>query len=99
MKEQRKKAASSHAVDWTELHRRIQEVQAAAAEHGIEADAEAESILESRARSLAKEPEKREASEEHLEVVKFLLGREKYAIETAFVREGYPLRDLTYLPC
>ena len=98
MKEQRKKAAQARAMDWTELHRRIQEAQSAA-EHGVGADPESGGILESRARSLAKEPEKKEASEEHLEVVKFLLGREKYALETSFVREVYPLRDLTYLPC
>lgn len=55
-------------------------------------------ILLARARILAQQPEQ-EADTEYIEVVAFLLAYETYGIETAYVREVYPLRDLTPLPC
>ncbi len=55
-------------------------------------------ILKERARILASEPEKKR-SEECIEVVEFLLASEKYCIETKYVREVYPLKELTPLPC
>lgn len=55
-------------------------------------------ILLARARLLAQEPEQEETAEQ-IEVVTFLLAHETYGIETAFVREVYPLKDLTPLPC
>lgn len=57
-----------------------------------------ESILRERARVLAQAPEEA-GTEETIEVVTMLLAYESYAIETAYVREVYPLRDLTPLPC
>ena len=56
-------------------------------------------ILRARAKSLAQEPEKKEEAEESLEVLAFLLAHETYAIETRFIREVYPLTELTPLPC
>jgi len=55
-------------------------------------------ILRERAHRLAREPAAEERGE-RLEVVEFLLGREHYGIETSFVREVHPLRDVTPLPC
>lgn len=55
-------------------------------------------ILTRRARQLAEPPEQ-ETEIQLIEVVSFLLAYETYAIETAYVREVYPLKDLTPLPC
>ena len=55
-------------------------------------------ILKARAQVLAQEPES-ETNTEHIEVVAFNLAYETYGIETAYVREVYPLKDLTPLPC
>lgn len=56
-------------------------------------------ILRDRAKALAREPERDEAADgEHLLVIEFLLAYERYGIEASFVREVYPLRDLTPLP-
>lgn len=55
-------------------------------------------ILRQRARLLAEPPE-HEAEAASIEVVTLLLAYETYAIETAYVREVYPLKDLTPLPC
>jgi len=62
-------------------------------------DEEQKKILKTRAQALAKEPMKEDASAEQLEVIEFLLGPERYGIETRYIREVYPLRDLTPLPC
>jgi purine-binding chemotaxis protein CheW len=56
-------------------------------------------ILRARAKSLAREPERKREAEKHIEVLAFLLARETYAIETASIREVYPLTELTPLPC
>lgn len=61
-------------------------------------DAEKE-ILRARARALAQEPEPVENADESLQVIEFLLAEEHYGIETAAIREVYPLKELTPLPC
>jgi purine-binding chemotaxis protein CheW len=55
-------------------------------------------VLRERARHLAQPPAE-ETSAAVIEVVMLLLAYETYAIETAYVREVYPLKDLTLLPC
>ena len=55
-------------------------------------------ILKKRALALAVEPKKK-AEEEQIEIVEFLLSGERYAIESAFISEVYPLKNLTPLPC
>lgn len=64
-----------------------------------ETDTERQRILKARAAALALEPEKRAAEEERIEIVEFLLADERYAIESAYIGEVYPLKDLTPLPC
>jgi purine-binding chemotaxis protein CheW len=60
---------------------------------------EEKTILRARARALAREPERKDALEEALDVVEFLLSYETYGIESSCVLEVYPLKDLTPLPC
>ena len=60
---------------------------------------EKRAILRSRAKKLAQGNEKEGTAGDYVEVLVFLLGHETYAIETAFIREVYPLEDLTPLPC
>jgi purine-binding chemotaxis protein CheW len=59
---------------------------------------ERRSILKERARVLAREGEQARKVGEFLDVVEFRLTSETYAIEHAFVREVYPLKNLTSLP-
>jgi purine-binding chemotaxis protein CheW len=59
---------------------------------------EKKKILKARAEVLSKEPEAKEGIGESLEVVEFLLAQERYGIESSYVREVYPLKDLTPLP-
>ena len=56
-------------------------------------------ILQRRARELSKGQEKTISErEEGFLVVKFMLGKEVYGIETRFIREVLPLKDLTVIP-
>ena len=41
----------------------------------------------------------RESVEGHIEIVEFQLADERFGIESVWVREVLPLRDLTPLPC
>jgi purine-binding chemotaxis protein CheW len=60
---------------------------------------DAAQTLRARARALARPPAHRPAADTLLEVLEFRLAQERYAIETRYVREVYPLKDLTPLPC
>ena len=55
-------------------------------------------ILKARAQALARAPVA-QITEAALEVVEFSLATERYGIETAYVREVFPFKELTPVPC
>jgi purine-binding chemotaxis protein CheW len=55
-------------------------------------------ILRLRARQLARPPQSASAEGPSLEVLEFRLAQERYALEVRYVREVYPLKELTPLP-
>lgn len=59
---------------------------------------ELQEILKKRAMTLALEPEKLVNANELMQIITFSLSSEIYGIESAFVREVYPLKDFTPLP-
>ncbi|MCI0527983.1 MAG: chemotaxis protein CheW [Nitrospira sp.] len=100
----RKETTTSNEVSWNsdfwgEVHRRL-EATRAAVEQGFElTPEEKKKILRARAKALAQEPKGKEDAEESMEIVEFLLAYENYAIESIYIREVYPLKELTPLPC
>jgi len=56
-------------------------------------------VLRDRAIKLAQEAEAEKTTEESMEVVEFLLAHERYGIESCHVREIYPLKEITPVPC
>jgi purine-binding chemotaxis protein CheW len=56
-------------------------------------------ILRERAKRLARTDETQRGDEACIEVIEFLLAHERYAVEVNYVREVYPLKDLTPVPC
>lgn len=85
-------------IDWAEIHQRLDGVSASLAK-GFSPDAEEKAkILKARAEQLSRKSEEAKAGET-LEVVEFLLAQEQYGIETRYVREVYPLKDYTPVPC
>lgn len=86
-------------VDWDVVRRRLTEAQAVADKGWTPTPAEQKRILKARAKAIAQEPPAREAAGERIEIVEFLLAYERYGIESSHVREIYPLKELTPLPC
>lgn len=85
-------------IDWAALHARMRAADEAALRSWQPERERSARILKQRAQALAKEPQAEEAGE-RIELVEFLLSYETYAIESRFVREVYPLSNLTRLPC
>ncbi|OIQ87422.1 chemotaxis protein CheW [mine drainage metagenome] len=86
------------AIDHGEIHRRLEAATARAGRLWAPDPEETGRILKSRAQALAREPASPELAQ-RLEVVEFLLAHETYAIESRYVREVYPLENLTPMPC
>ena len=85
-------------IDWREVERRLEATHASIERIWTPTAGETQRILKERAQALARESGQAEAAE-HIEVVEFLLAHERYAIESCYVREVYPLENLTPLPC
>jgi purine-binding chemotaxis protein CheW len=85
------------AIDWQMVRKRLDAVTDMLT-CGL-TPAEEKDLLKARARSLAREPFPEKTASECLELLEFSLACETYGIETVYVRETRPLRDITPLPC
>lgn len=61
-------------------------------------DEKTKNILKQRAAALARPLAEPQPASERVETLEFRLGAEKFAVETSFVREVYPLKEVTPLP-
>lgn len=86
-------------IDWREVEQRMEAARTAVERVWAPTAEETQRILRARAQALAQEPAPAEAADERIEVVEFLLAHECYAIESPYVREVFPLENLTPLPC
>lgn len=89
---------SNKKLDWAEISRRVRKSQAALGESTARTPERNKEILKARAQALARDPQEEEIDGQYLDVVEFLLAYENYAIESSWVREVYPLKELTPLP-
>lgn len=87
------------AIDWREVHRKLETSRKRLAEGERRSPEEIRTILRARAQVLAREPASPQQSADHIEVIDFVLAYERYAVESAYVREIYPLKELTPVPC
>lgn len=83
-------------IDWTEVHRRLEKARLAI--DSVPGPEEKKRILRKRALAMAKEPEAQDRRE-HIYFLEFLLAHERYGVESSYVREVWPLKDLTPVPC
>lgn len=85
-------------IDWNKIHRRLA-AAAEALEGGVAVSpGQSRNILKARAQALAEEPEDENAAGESIDILEFKLAFENYGLESAFVREVYPLKAFTPLP-
>lgn len=86
------------AVDWEEVSRRLRRAHEAINDALASQPEEKRKILRARARELAQEKGEETVAGETFEVVEILLGGERYAVESSYVREVAPLKEVTRLP-
>ena len=84
------------AIDWGDVHRRLAEAARALDDQFVPSPAQRRAVLEARARALAVLPPPDPGPS--LDVLDFVVGDQRYAIESTWVREVVPLRGLTPLP-
>jgi purine-binding chemotaxis protein CheW len=89
---------SDKSIDWDRIHRRVAGTGAAIEKGFTPGPEEVQKILKARAGELSREPRREEAGE-HIELVEFMLAKQRYGIESRYVGEVYPLKDYTPLPC
>ncbi len=85
-------------IDWQAVRKRLDRADAAVEEAFNPSPAHAKAIMDARARKLAPMPEALRPPGANVGVVLFGLGRERYAIETRFVREVARFADFTPVP-
>ena len=85
-------------VDWDEIKSRVYSLQESLNQKTILPPEEKRSVLKTRAKALAVGKKDESALKEFIEILEFKLASETYGIETAFIREVYPLKDLTTMP-
>lgn len=85
-------------VNWDEIIGRVNSLQESFNQKNIVSSDKKHSVLKSRAQVLAIEKKDETAQNKFIEIVVFQLASESYGIESAFIREVYPLKDYTVLP-
>ncbi|MEX2117317.1 MAG: chemotaxis protein CheW [Bacteroidota bacterium] len=85
-------------IDWDEIKSKVASLQKVIEQKEILRPEEKRSLLKKRAQTLALRENDESVQRHCMEIIVFRLAYETYGIETAFVREVYPLRDFTPLP-
>ena len=91
-------AAAGTSINWSEVHNRMEDTRQALTQGAVLSQQESRAILRARACALAQEPHKTATAHEFIEIIEFCLATERYGLESKYVREVYPLKELTPLP-
>jgi purine-binding chemotaxis protein CheW len=86
------------ALDWAKARQRLERSAEALEEGKMLTPEQAQAILEERARVLARVPPQAMGAADIMEVLVFALGKERYALETCYLREVLRLQELTPIP-
>jgi purine-binding chemotaxis protein CheW len=86
------------SISWSEILQRVETARETLERGAAPSPKEKDATLKSRAQALARETEEDGAALEFLDIIEFSLAAETYGIESAFVREVYPLKEFTPLP-
>jgi purine-binding chemotaxis protein CheW len=92
-------ASCTAAIDWQVVQQKMGQLQALTQQETTFTAEEKLAVLKTRAQRLARPLEEAAAASLQLEVIEFYLGAEPYALPSTSVREVYPLKGLTPLPC
>ena len=86
-------------IDWDRIKARLLAAEQALAAGSVVSPEKRRAILHARALAYAAVPPAAELPGARIEVVEFMLGAQRHAVEASWVREVLPLTSLTPLPC
>jgi|SRR3990172_969741 len=86
------------AINWEEIHSRLESAKITSDKGFQPSREERDRILKERAKITALESNEGLKKEESIEVLEFMLAYERYGVELKYVREVYPLTELTPIP-
>jgi purine-binding chemotaxis protein CheW len=89
----------SEAIAWDRIKARLAAAEQALADGADNSPERRRAVLQARALAYAAAPPRPEAGGERIEVVEFMLGPQRHAVEAGRVREVLALDVLTALPC
>jgi purine-binding chemotaxis protein CheW len=92
------KQKTGGAIDWEKIKSKVAAMQEIIEQKEVVPPEEKQMLLRKRAAAMAVEENSESVLKERLEVIIFRLAYETYGIETSFVREIYPLKEITVLP-
>jgi purine-binding chemotaxis protein CheW len=98
MKDKDMSRKKKQSIDWDKVHKRLEAVRVTVERGWMPTPEEKKNVLRERAKALAQEAQQDDSGKK-IEVIEFLLAYERYGVESSFVREVYPLKDLTPVPC
>lgn len=90
---------TNKAIDWREIENHLEAASIAIERIWTPTSETTQRVLQERAQILAREAVPVETADEGIDVIEFLLAHERYAVASEYVREVYPLEDITPLPC
>ena len=96
---QKTDSTHSGSMDWQTGQHDMTPLHGSMSQGTVSSEEDKLSILKARAKSLAHIPEETATTSLQLEIAAFTLGEEAYALPSTSVREVYPLKGLTPLPC
>ena len=96
---ERAPAETPVGIDWAAVHRRLETIRVALEEGVTPSPERKKAVLRARAKAMTQEPAQPRDEASELEVVEFRLAHESYGLESRFVREVYPLKEFTPVPC
>lgn len=86
-------------IDWEAAHAGLAAAQRAAEKGFAPSPEEQDEILKARARALSREAVESNGANGWMDAVVFTMAHERYAVAHEYVREVYPLQELTPIPC
>jgi purine-binding chemotaxis protein CheW len=91
--------AQTESTDREGVYQRLQKAKKTTKKKVVLTARNKREILKSRARELSRTEDDKKEKTAHSEVLEFILGGERYALETGYIREIYPMKEYTLLPC
>ena len=85
-------------ISWEDIKKQLEPGNQLHKNNRLLSKEQTQKILRDRAKAFAKEPTDTAGTGNTIEVIQFSLAYEAYGIETLYVREVFPLKELTPLP-